>query len=529
MNNIQQINEHMAEMAKERAKEAAENFKNTQLTPEEQEKFNEIQKRNETVVKEVHSDGTSSFVPVSEFASDVEQQIIKIGNASGEMVAKGIHVGDVVKTAADKKREEKDRALDAFRKMAVMQGEAASDGGQISDDMIVEINDEAIKAVMDIMQVQRLNSNDISKFFRKMSLKEIAEKLPARFVNMYLTDAEVTANNFKAKDRIIQTLVYLSITGPEMDYLNEYIDNQNKMMLLAHRIIQINLDMTEVLKSKEKLSEIIAQAKEISEPDVTSIWAKYIKGDPMAIHNLFAQQAVTMQIMEKSYAEIREEYQDDLDCCKMLDEQIAECHHKYETYQSVTDLDTMRMLWMILTTRLTKDNRGGYKNLTREALNAVDRIRRAKQNVLFPVYNPTLVKNPDAIYKLYMEQYPGMIENYNTAVDEILKKNAASEHPEDTKGIIPVHIEGYDDATVFHYFSLLLLILYGRIMKKFSDTDVNKYGAIECDCYFHMYCKLGTDVYLMTKIWSLCKDFVEYAIKTWPAPKGVIKVVKKDE
>ena len=71
--------------------------------------------------------------------------------------------------------------------------------------------------------------------------------------------------------------------------------------------------------------------------------------------------------------------------------------------------------------------------------------------------------------------------------------------------------------------SLYLLILYGRIIKKLCGRNSTKYDAIENDAYFTMYCKLGSDIYLMTDYWNMMKEYIEFAIKTWPMPKKVKK------
>ena len=110
-----------------------------------------------------------------------------------------------------------------------------------------------------------------------------------------------------------------------------------------------------------------------------------------------------------------------------------------------------------------------------------------------------------------------MLSAYNSALfklQDAVKQDNGSE--EDFPEFIS--ISGIMEATVHHYFALLLLIVYGRIMKRLSANDRTKYDAMMLDEYFVLYCSIGTDTYLMEDVWSIMKPFVEYAIKAWPRP-----------
>ena len=173
------------------------------------------------------------------------------------------------------------------------------------------------------------------------------------------------------------------------------------------------------------------------------------------------------------------------------------------------------MLFRSMTTRFMADRKNGYKNMTREAVSALDRIRRAKQNVPFPVYDKRYAGKPELLYQLYITAYPKMLENYNKTLHGIHEKDKTA----DLAAIPPIEIDGVDTVLVHEYFSMILLILFGRVMKRLGNKGLTKYDAIMLDCYFNCYCRLGTDIYMMTDIWNMCKDFVEHCCKTYVKPK----------
>lgn len=509
---IHELNEEIRVNTERAAEEARENFeRDTTLTEEEKTRLEEISHERETIVREVAADGTELQIPLDDFTKNFDAKVKEINTMAGEMAAKAVHVGDIKRTVEDVKKESREKAVTAFKNLAVTDV-------TLSDDEIVEINDEAIAAVQAYLKIDKLDSAAITKQMKKLSLNEMAAILPQRFTSLYTLPHELASNNYKAKERLLTTLAYLSVTGPEMDYLNDYIDHENKLMVLSNRIVECQMDMVKVLEDKERMSAIVAKADEISPQDRTSVWAKYIN-DPKAVHNEFAQLAVMETILKESYEKIYAEYQDDPECCAKIAEQIHESEQKHDVYLSVTNIELLWQLWSILTNRFKMNRKNNYQNLRREGIAALDRCRRSKLDVHFPVYDPNAAKNPENLFILYMTQYPNMLAKYNETVRTILEKGE-----EDSTGITPIEIEGIQDETVYEYFSLLLLILFGRVMKKLTSNDMTRYDAIELDVYFKMYCKLGRDVYLMTKVWSMCKDFVAYAIQTWPKeskkPKG---------
>lgn len=515
-NNITNIKEAIAERDAENARLAAESFnaEDMELTPEEKEKLQEMKSRTEVVITETTPAGTSSTTPMETYMAGIDESIKNIRDSSGNFVAKGLNVGDIKRTTEQMKADAQKRAVSAFRKMALDQE------FERTDDDIISINNQAIAAIQAYLKVDKLDANEIIRKFRKLSLKQIAEILPQEFTEIYLKESEIIANNLPAKERLLATLGYLSVTGPELDYLNEYIDHENKLMMLSHRMVECQLTIAEVLKSQESLVELAKKANALVPSNPDSPWAKYIKGGPRRLHNEFAQKAVVTEMTQNEYEKLLDEYKDDPECTAQIQEQIDESRMKYEAYLNITELTLMRELWASLIARLKADKRTNYKSLEREAISAIDRIRRAKQNVSFPIYAEGKPGNnkPEVLYRMYMDQYPVVIGTCNETIKAVREKDP--DGMIGTEDIRPIEIEGFTNQQVHEMFAILLLILYGRIMKKLMPLDQTKYQAIELDMYFTMYCKLITDVYLMDSVWSMMRDFVEYALRNWPAPTG---------
>ena len=181
----------------------------------------------------------------------------------------------------------------------------------------------------------------------------------------------------------------------------------------------------------------------------------------------------------------------------------------------VVELELLHSLWDTMVARFKADRKNSYKNMTREAISAIDRIRRSKQNVPFPVYDSRYLNRPELLYKLYMDAYPKMLAAYNKAILDIRMK----ENDEELGNIQLVSDGRHSDGQIAKYFSMLLLILFGRVMKKLGDRARSKYDAIMLDCYFACFCKMGTDIYMMSDVWNMCKDFVVYCIDHYPESK----------
>ncbi|MCM1295219.1 MAG: hypothetical protein NC311_06730 [Muribaculaceae bacterium] len=528
-NNITPLAEELESRAAENAELAAENFAAAELTEAEKEKVAEMEAETQMVVASTDVNGHRVETPIEEYAEGVDHTFtIPAPGGNGEI--KAVNTGDIVQTAEDLKAEARARAIKIYRDLAVDEDE------NISDDDIMAINASALAAVKEYLGEDKLDSDKTVRKLSRLSLAKLVEILPDKFIRVYATPNEIKANNFKAKERLLSTIAYLTVTGPEMDYLNEYIDREHRLMEVSRKIMSLQVELSTAIQSEEKFSEILKRAAEI-EPDDTSVWAKYIKM-PNRVHNEFAQRAAVCEEYRKAYETLLGEYKmpDPIDretatekeisdydnevetikkCQAMVQEQIDECAAKFQAYTDVTEITMLRELWDMMVARFTADRKNSYKNLTREAVNAVDRIRRAKQNVPFPVYDKRYINRPELLYNLYLTSLPKTFAGYNKALLEISEKDEAA----DLIAIPPIHVDGYDDAVVWEYFAMLLVILFGRVMKRLGNKGLSKYDAIMLDCYFKCYCTMATDIYMMTDIWNMCKDFVVYCIDHYPKPK----------
>ena len=528
-NNIIMLEEELRRREQERQDEAKETFDDPELTQEEKDVLAEMSaQETHTVVTE-----NSVSTPITEYAAPLDNSIKVMDEIKKPF--KLVNTGDIVKTKDDLKREERERALKTFKDLAVS-------GDDLDDDAIVAINDHAIEVLKDYFQTGNLTADIVSKGLGKLSFAKIIEILPQDFVALYTTEAEVKANNLRARERLISSLVYLTTVGPEMDLLNEYIENGHRLTLVSQRILQCSVDLLGVLKSEEKMSEIADRAAEI-DPPKNMPWEKFITGDPRRVHNAFAQNAAIFELYVKAYTELLDEYPvtEDVDALvkgmdpkeageamelndenmkarTLIEEQICESQTKADIYSSICRLDLFTQVVHQTEEWLKGNAKMNYQTLDKEGLAALERIRRSKQDVPFPTYDATLAKYPKELYRKYMKEFQAMLGNYNSALFKL--QDVGKSNDVDTADMPEfIQIDGLMEESVHHYFALLLLIVYGRIMKRLTSNNATKYDAIVLDEYFVLYCSIGTDSYLMDDVWAVMKPFVQYAIEHWPRPQ----------
>ena len=119
------------------------------------------------------------------------------------------------------------------------------------------------------------------------------------------------------------------------------------------------------------------------------------------------------------------------------------------------------------------------------------------------------------MFDMYMGQFPSIIDRYNSTIAKIQSENETARESTDVHQLTLPNI---DNMVLYHYLSLLLLILFGRVMKKFSNGS--KYDAIKLDAYFKIYCMLFSDIYLITDLWDTMKDGVEKLYYKCPMNNG---------
>ena len=501
---------------KERAQRTGDNdfIETEELTDDERRQIEEAAKDDIVVIEERQGDSVATQIPIDEYAAPLDNRIktMAVKVDGGEDLLKMINTGDVKRTLEDAHRELKDKAMSAFRSFAV-------DTTDIPDEDIVSINAEALEAARVYLKLDRITADDVSKRLGRLSLRQLTEILPSRFVNLYATMREIQAMDSRAANRLVATLAHVAAIGPDFDYLNDYIENEERLIAVSRRILECQISFREMLKSEEKLSEIAARAKDYNVTE-GSIWDRYITTDPSKVHNEYAQIAVVFDEYVKAYTELLAEYPGDenVDARAMIQEQIDESVHKRDIYASVLKLDTFKRAWYSMEIWLKGDKRTDHERLHREGINSIERMRRSKQEVQFPVYDPKMSKRADLIYDLYMDQFPTMMKNYNSALYKVLGSETDEDAQQQLRAaeVQPITVNGYTEEKVFYYFGLLLLICYGRILKKLTASTATKWDAIELNAYFNCWGRLGTDIHLMNDVWTIAKPLVTYALQNWP-------------
>lgn len=508
--NIKKLQEDLEAKEAAEREAAANNFNdNVELTEDEAARINEMRKDKAMMISESDIDGRTVNLPMVEYVQSMDKKvgILRSAGADSEKFIKLLNTGDIVKSADEMKREAREQALSAFRTLSV------AEGIELSDDDYIAINDSAIKNLMDYFKLSRMDADIVIKKLAKMSLSQICAILPEQFVNVYVTEQERKANNIKAKERILASIGYLSVTGPELDYLNEYVDEENKLAVVSKRLMQCQIDFAEMLKDEKTMSEIINETLKLSPADM-SIWAKYIR-QPNRVHNEFAQRTVIQEKYMEAYTKILEEYPDvegNEKARNIIMKEIMEARAKVSCYKDIVNLNLMQELFYTLAERLKSNKKTSMDYIVHEAIEAIERIRRSKQDVPFPGYHGE--KKAEQIFTNYMVTFPRMLRQYNDTIDTVMEKNQSF----NPAPVVKVEVDGRPDKDVHMIFSTILVILMGRIMKHCTKNSSDKYDAITLDAYFQIFCKMGTDVYLMSDIWNMMKPFVEYVLVTYYDP-----------
>ena len=502
-----------------------------ELTPAEQETIDKMKEeykdRPILMVTDTDANGNTTQIPAKEFMKSLDKKVTPIGDPADEIakmdeVIKTVNTGDIKQDIEGMKAEARARTLQAFRTLAADK-ENIKD---YSDDDIVAINNNALKVLQEHFKMERLNSDELVKLLRKMPLDEICKILPEDFWSVYVTKNEVTLRNPGAKERMLAAIAYLTTAGPEFDYLNEYIEEENKLIMVSKRLMQCQIDFSEMIKDEKKLSELVAETYQFL-PQDTSIWAKEIK-IPDRVHNEFAQRCVIYKHYKEAYQKVMDEYPiDNPDMSDMdrrvnvraraiIQQEINECDQKMEVYQSVCDLTLFDELLKILIDRFKTNKKINMKYLTQEAERAIESVRRCKQHLPFPGYKGT-ERKVEQLLANYLVAFPIAIRKYNEAVDKVMSRDDATE--EAIGNIQKIGLPEFEDNDTFMIYSLLMVIMMGRILKKCTKNDATKYDAIVLDSYFYIFNRMGTDVYLMNDIWSRMRNLTGYTLQTWYIPE----------
>lgn len=539
MEELTNLQNKVAEQKIEDAEANVDNFGTTEkeeLTDAEKETLKELEakygEKPILVVNDTDANGNTTQIPAKDYIKSLDKKTTPVTTeeASDQMdkLIKTVNSGDIKKNMDNLKEEARARTLEAFRTLAVANDKNKS----LSDDDIIALNTKALKSLQEYFQMDRLNADELTKNLRKMPLDKICEILPEDFWSVYITNNEMKLRNPGAKDRLIATIAYLTTTGPEFDYLNEYIEEENKLMMVSKRLMECQVQFSEMLKDEKMISELVSETYRYV-PEDTSIWAKEIKM-PNRVHNEFAQRYVIYDHYKKAYEELMDEYPITEDATEadarfisraraIIQQEIDECDQKMEVYLSVCNLDLFKELLQILIDRFKVNKKINMKYLTMEAERAIESIKRCKQNLPFPGFKGT-ERRVEQLLANYLVAFPIAIRKYNEAVDKVKSREDATD--ENTKDISKITIPGYEDNDTFMIYALLMVIMMGRILKKCTRNDATKYDAIILDAYFFIFNRMGTDLYLMNDVWKLMYNLTGYTLQTWYIPEKNVQKKK---
>lgn len=502
-----------------------DNLPEAKLTEADKETIDILKQQNPEVlmVNESGTDGQVVSTPVQEFVKSLDDKVKEIDE---NHIIKTLNSGDIQQSMEEIKAQNKARSMEAYKALATVIDE------NLTADQIMEINNSALDAIKEKYGLSTLSSDLVSGKIRNLSVKQLAAFLPKPFIDLYLDEKDIVSNNIRGAERLKAVISYLCAVGPDMDYLNQYIEDENRLTLVSKQILQCQLDFNAMLKDKEKLSEIVNRSAMMA-PD-NSIWSKFIKL-PNRVHNEFAQRYVIQEHYRDAYINLLYDYpivEEDEDtpeevkhtnqintrAHEIINEEIKESAYKMEVYNSIMNLDLLKELYTILEERYISHTKLTQKFLVKEAKSAIDRINRCKQNLPFPGWNG-MISKADVVYSQYLKAYSGMISQYNmsllTATDQIMKSDSLADEDKkqiENTNVYPIAVVGHNAADVYNVYSTVLLILMGRIVRKLSNHDCTKYDAIVLDSYFQIFCRLGTDIYVMSDIWYTVHKLVEYIL-----------------
>lgn len=540
-NNLIDLQKELKKREKESEELAKESFggENVELTQQERDRLAELENTRRLVVSETTQTGMKKDTGLAEYAKSLDDRMAAITeSAPMRETLKLINSGDITKSTEEMKAQTRENAIKAFRELSVTEED-------ISDDDYMEINNRTFAALQQYFNMERMDADIIVKKLSKLSLRQICDILPAEFTKTYVTEHEIAINHVKAKERMLASLSYLAVTGPEMDYLNEYIEDENRLAMVSQRLLQCQVDFADMIKDERTMSEIIRDTVDLCPVD-TSFWAKYIKM-PNRVHNEFAQRVVLQTRYKEAYEQILEEYPaisleeyadqpEELSekareaavvdrARAMIQAEIDEASNKIDVYTNVTEMELLKEKWPMIVGRFgpnSKQKKMSMDYLIKEAVAAIERIRRCKQDLPFPGYDGS--KRPEAIFMAFVRDYTHMIERYNAAATEISEKE-----PDQDVHSFMIRIDGIPDEATATVLAISVALLMGRIVKALTKNTSTKYDAIMLDSYFQLFCRMGLDIYIMQDVWSLVKDFVEYTVRTYynPATDAAKKKMQK--
>lgn len=513
MSNIYRMSEDLKQQEKTFAEQHTIFEEETTLTPEQQKAYDELQQKgSETflVVNDTDAAGNTVEIPVDDFLADVGTTTVEDPN--GENIRLMNTEKSDLQEIEEIKEKETNRIYDTMRTLA-------RGNKELSDDEIAVIMQDTMESIKKKYNLTSISNAFIQNRFSKKPLAEIMRVLPRSFLEMYLSPDEIVHPTMDTKDTLVAAVNYAIVSGPDMDDLNEFIDKENRIIMLSKQLLQYQVDFQELIKNPDELSKFLEEARKYHTPvsPEDDTWAQHIK-NPDRLHNEFAQRCAVMDRYATAYQSVMEEYEDtpeNQEVRKAIQVEIDHCMERKAVYQDICELALLPKLWYPTLERYQNNKKCTMKYLIKEAVDAVTRIRKAKIQVPFPGYDGTS-KDSEKIFTTYMAYMNATMVKYNEEIQKILDTVQDADKSIDHLIAIP----GYKTSSVITMFSMLVVILMGRVMKHLSKHNAEnpKRDAILLHSYFTIFCKMATDVYIMEDIWAMMRSGVEWAVNSLYLP-----------
>ena len=383
LTNLEQLKDSIDAHKAEQEESKPESFDHQELTDDEKAALQNMER---PMVGITDNDG--NVQPLDEYAQPLDDNTISVIDSDG--VQKDIKS---MNTAAIKKDLIMAKA-DAARQIIELQKQT---GGQdIDEDELFNITDKALEIIRERLGLEKLTVKTFNKRVRGMSLRELCDILPRTFATAYLSDEEIDSDDFNAKQRVLTAISYAITIGPEYAEIDSDLEEYERMRNIGQRLIEMRFDISEVIRSPEKLSEIISRTMDVPVIN-TGGWIARTAAKCI-------QSFIFHHECELAYAGIIDEY-DDAASRDAIQEEIDGSIKCEQVYKSVMNIETMTELWHILMNRYKSDNRfksRGVAFLRKEAISAIERIKRCKTKLSFPTFNTKLSGSETAILDHYL-------------------------------------------------------------------------------------------------------------------------------
>ena len=495
MNKIKLFEEEQQELFEKEQRRYAEQAKiDNTLTDDEKRRLDELKRKmaidssGKFLAMVQHTGGQTSELTVDEYLRSVDDNMstmpdgTKLINASDDNFLES--TGAMINTI-------KDMAYDQLMSMSVDENMSV----ERLNTIIVQVSDLCVRE----LKTSKITSDMVMEHFSKMTLKKISEIFPMDVIDTFTTEEERFDDPRSAKEKLVSIFSMMIMSRNEVDDLNQYLDNTEKVVNVLLRLEACGKDLAEQLKNPEKFSEIVAKTRlNTGEPTVNPALEKYagILNHPNTVADGFAVKYVTMMELAEAYRTIKAEYTD-LEEIKTIEREIEESEEKANRYLNVYHLTDFAEAYKGYETSAKTDKRTNRSRLSTTCKSYIEKIKKCKVNLNFPGYLPEM-KTANEIYLAYVKQMEIALSNYNAKI-----KTISTEEP----GILqPIN----SDPEVF---AGVLLIVMGRLLKKLSKNTSNKFESLELYGYFQRFTKMAhntNDVFTIWDVYSIIKPMIEY-------------------